>query len=142
VLTLSVSAVSAASLLAGLATYHHPTLEDLALGAPNPLPLADLEDAVGAPRDLLARVARRRQALPAHLVQPIAALLGVQPGEVVGAAGAVLGLPATARVGLGAGRTVVLGPRALSPYPPDRLLGDPLYPRPLRATAPVVFPGA
>lgn len=118
-----------------LAPHRQPTLEDLARTAPTPMALADLEVAAGAPRDLFVRVARRRQALPAQFVAPIAALLGVQLGEVAAAAGAVLHLDA-------APREAGFGARALAPLPPDRLLGDPLFPRPLRATAPPTFPGA
>lgn len=106
-----------------------PDLEDLALAAPRPLSLVDLAALAGCSSDLLERVAARRQPLPGWLVGPIARELGVDPADVRGAAGEVLELPA--RVAF-----------AETPLAPDRALGDPLYPRPLRATAPVVFPGA
>ena len=107
-----------------------PSLEQLALSAPLPADLTDLAAAVGCSFDLLDRVSRRRQPLPSQLAGPIAARLGLQPGEVAASAGAVVDVGATR-----------LGPRLLSAVPPDRLLGDVLYMRPLRPTVPVVFPG-
>lgn len=104
-----------------------PNLERLAAGAPRPLDLDSLAALVGCEPELLARVSARRQALPAQLVGPVARELRLQAGEVRGAAGSVReGDDAT----------------ALRPLPADRLLGEPLYPRPLSATVPPTFSGA
>jgi len=110
-----------------------PTLQDLALSAPNPTSLDDLAPAVGVRPELLHRVSRGRQPLPAQLVDPIAAVLGVQRGEVIGAAGAILDTGGSIAEGISYGAS------ALIPLPPDRLLGDPIYFRPTATTAPVIF---
>lgn len=100
-------------------------LEELALTAPRPSALDDLADRCGAPRLLLHRVAARRQGLPRALVAPIAQLLGLRPGDVELSAGEVVeGSSLSDRT-------------ALTPFPPDRCLGDPVYQRPL---APTVYP--
>lgn len=99
-----------------------PTLADLAETAG--LSVADLAARCGCAAELLDRVSARRQALPERLLAPLARALGAQAGEVRAACGAVVeGADAT----------------ALRPYPADRLLGEPLYPRPTSPTRPVVF---
>lgn len=105
-----------------------PDLQKLAEGAPNKQHLADLALALGCSFDLLLRVSAKRQPLPAWLVCPVARALGVQEGEVRAAAGRTYEGPRTAAA-----------ERAL---PPDRLLGEPLYPSPLSATVPPTFAGA
>lgn len=112
-----------------------PTLEQLALSAPNPLPLDDLALAVGVRPELLHRVSQGRQALPAQLVGPIAAALGVQPGEVAAAARSVSEAASKILPGM------TFGPGAMNPLPPDRLLGDPIYFRPVASTVPPAFGG-
>lgn len=115
--------------------YAQPTLGSLAASAPTPATLDELALAVGVGRDLLLRVDARRQALPGWLVAPIAARLGVGRGEVRAAARVVLELA-------GFDRAFGTTERAAeAAYPPDRLLGEPLYPAPLVPTLPVIFAG-
>lgn len=110
-----------------------PTLEELALTAPNPLPLDDLAVAVGVQPELLRRVSAGRQPLPAQLLPLVAARLGLQEGEVAGAARSLTRAGDKLLPGL------QLGERALTPLPPDRLLGDPIYLLPVTPTVPPAF---
>lgn len=110
-----------------------PTFEQLALTAPNPAGLDDLAIAIGVRPELLRRVARGQQPLPVELSSSIAAQLGLQAGEVSAAARQVT--RAADRVFPG----LLFGERLLTPLPPDRLLGDPIYMLPIAPTVPPVF---
>lgn len=110
-----------------------PNLEQLALTAPNPMGLDDLALAVGVREELFRRVTRNQQPLPEQLLPAMAAALGLQPGEVAAAARQVTRAGDKLLPGL------ELGARVLTPLPPDRLLGDPIYLVPIVPTAPVFF---
>ena len=120
---LRISAVS--STLPSAASRRFPSFEEVALSAPTPRSLFDLSTLVGCDLDLLVRVDAHRQGLPRSLVAPIAQALGVQPGEVEQAAGRVVEDHGDAR--------------ALSPMPPDRARGEPLFLRPVAPTKLPVF---
>lgn len=114
-----------------------PNLERLALEAPNPMPLDDLAAAIGVRFELLHRVSHYRQPLPRRLVALIAAKLGVQSGEVEAAATSVSDAGIVIRASTST--SVSFGALAENPLPPDRCLGDAIYPRPLAATVAPTF---
>lgn len=131
--TLTVQALSVSLGVAPAPVTPPPNLEQLALTAPNPMGLDDLAIAVGVREELLRRVTRNQQPLPAELLAPIAATLGLQAGEVAAAARQVT------RAGDHVLPGLQFGARSLTPLPPDRLLGDPIYLLPIAPTAPVLF---
>lgn len=119
---LSSPALAALSEVLAAAHTPQPTLATLAADAGLSLP--DLAASVGCEAALLERVAAGRQALPAPLLAPLSRALAVQLGEVRAAAGAVVETRDAA---------------ALRPYPADRLLSEPIYPRPTSPTRPAAF---